>query len=101
MNRAKLSTTFYRLRYFRILPFYESLELIWKDKFQTPRCQSIPSFRFEWLWFGIYGQWGDDQYWEQWLWIHEYHDGDVQKAKDSWGWRDIKTNKSTWIDYDE
>jgi hypothetical protein len=74
---------------------------MWKDKFNTPRCELSPSFRLEWLWFGIYGVWGDDQYWEQWLWIHEYNDGNVEKAKETWGWVDWETKESTWIDYDK
>lgn len=64
-----------------------------------PRCESEPHFTFEWLWFGIRGVWGDDGYWEQWLWVHRYHNGDVAKAKEKWGWTNMKTGKSTWVDY--
>lgn len=35
-------------------------------------------------------------YWEQWLWIYTYCDGDIDKARETWGWIDFETNKSTW-----
>ena len=44
----------------------------------------------------VRAQQGDDQAWEQWLWVHKYCDGDVQKAKETWGWVDWETKESTW-----
>lgn len=99
MKKAKLSLSTYMNYRFRWIPYYYKQKLTWKDKFGTPRCEREPYFKFEWLWFGLYGVWGDDQYWEQWLWIHKYHNGDVEKAKSNWGWVDFDTKNSTWIDY--
>lgn len=74
---------------------------MWKDKFETPRCECPPHFIFEWLWFSVYGYWEDDQYWEQWLWIHKYHDGDEEKAKKEWPWiQAVNKPLTTWIDYE-
>ena len=25
-------------------------------------------------------------FWEQWLWLYKFSDGDLQKAKDTWQW---------------
>ena len=71
-------------------------ELLWKDKFGDPRCELEPRFNIEWLWWGFYLVQGDDDQWEQWLWVHKYCDGDVKKAEETWGWRDYKTKESTW-----
>ena len=51
---------------------------------------------FTWLCFEIYGVWGDDGWWERWLWIHKYNDGDYDKAAETWGWVDVETGESTW-----
>jgi hypothetical protein len=99
MKKAEFDLSFYINYKFNWKPYFTKKELMWKDKFDSPRCEREPHFSFEWLWFGIYGVWGDDQYWEQWLWVYEYCDGDIEKAKDTWGWVDSITKKSTWIDY--
>lgn len=99
MKKAKFKLNFYCNRKFRLIPHLVNRQLMWKDKYDTPRCEREPYFEFNWLWFGIYGVWGDDQYWEQWLWVYEYCDGDVKKAKETWGWVDFDTKESTWIDY--
>ena len=96
-NNFSTWTPFYN-KYFRWLPYIKRGELMWKDKFNTPRCEREPYFRVEWLWFGVYGAWGDDQYWEQWLWIYEYNNGDYQKAKETWEWETME-GESTWVDY--
>lgn len=99
MKKAKFKLSFYKNIYFYFIPRFYYQKLRWKDKFNTPRCEREPHFKFEWLWFGIYGVWGDDQYWEQKLWIDEYNNGDIEKAKKEWGWIDFYTKESTWIDY--
>lgn len=99
MNKPKFRMWFYKNYKFVWIPHLIKENLKWKDKFNTPRCEIKPHFRFEWLWFGIYGIWGDDQYWEQWLWIYKYYNGDIDKAKKEWGWIDLNTKESTWIDY--
>lgn len=99
MRKPKFKISLYALVPFRWKPFFTKNELLWKDKFDSPRCEREPSFKFEWLWFGIYGIWEDDEYWEQWLWIHKYNGGDYQKAKDTWGWIDFNTKQSTWKEF--
>ena len=99
MKKPKFNLSLYNNYKFVWIPYFIKRKLMWKDKFETPRCEREPYFMFEWLWFGIYGVWGDDQYWEQWLWINEYHNGDVEKAKSEWGWVNRETKESTWIDY--
>lgn len=79
------------------LPRFTRTGLRWKDKWSTPRCEREPHFYFEWMWFVIYGVWGCDQYWEQRLWIKVYNDGDYEKAKAEWPWRN-GNSESTWID---
>lgn len=99
MKKPKFNLQIYKNYRFRWLPHFYKTKLRWKDKFETPRCERSPSFEFTWLWFGIYGVWGDDQYWEQWLWVNEYYKGDYEKAKQEWPWVDYETKQSTWIDY--
>lgn len=99
MKKPKWRFQFYKGYQFRWRVYFHKNKLMWKDKFETPRCEREPSFTFEWLWFGIYGSQGDDDFWEQWLWVYEYYHGDYQKAKEEWPWVDCFTKKSTWIDY--
>jgi hypothetical protein len=89
----------YKNSKFIILPFFKKNKLLWKDKFETPRCELIPQYRLEWLWFGLNCSWGNEDYWEQWLWIHEYNNGDEEKAKSTWPWIDYETKQNTWINY--
>jgi len=96
--KAKFNLRAYRNK-FSIVPSFYTSKLMWKDKFASPRCEIIPHFEFQWLWFGLYGSWGDYHYWEQWLWTHKYCDGDIKRAKETWGWVDMETNESTWVDY--
>lgn len=99
MRKAKLKIHFNKNYRFLWIPYFIKRDLMWKDKFETPRCEHVPYFMFEWLWFSIYGHWEDDQYWTQWLWINKYHNGDIDVAKEEWGWTDMKTGKSTWKEY--
>ena len=71
---------------------------MWKDKWNTPRCEYVPETRFEWLWFGIKIERGYDQYWEQRLWVEVWHRGDLKTAKEKWPWTSGKSGKSTWDD---
>ena len=98
-KKPKWTFQFYKPFYFEWKPIYRSLpELMWKDKFDSPRCELEPYYKFEWLWFGFRAQHGTDDEWCQWLWVYEYNDGDVEKAKNNWGWIDYNTKKSTWND---
>ena len=98
MKKPKFELRFYKNYIFMWLPFFEKRKLMWKDKFATPRCECDPYFNLGWLWWGVRGTWGDDEYWEQWLWVYEYHDGDITKAKKEWQWFDGDTKLSTWDD---
>lgn len=98
MKKPKWKWHFYN-SFFRWLPLIQKKKLRWKDKFGTPRCEWAPSIHIEWLWFALRGIRGDDDYWEQWLWIHYWHNEDVEKAKETWSWVDMETKESTWVDY--
>jgi hypothetical protein len=69
--------------------------LSWKDKDNSPRCERYPKLYITILntKFAIF--FGDDEYWEKWLWIHKYNDGDKVKAKETWPWKTIG-GESTW-----
>ncbi len=99
MKKPKLKTNFYKNYKFRILPHVKIDKLEWKDKWNTPRCEKEPGFYVEWLWWGFHSSRDDSQYWEQKIWIDEYHNGDLEVAKSNWKWRNIK-GESTWKDYE-
>ena len=71
-------------------------EPLWKDKNATPRCECIPQIDIRWLGLNIYLYRGNSAYWERWLWIHRYNNGDEVKAKSTWPWIDPKTGKNSW-----
>jgi hypothetical protein len=80
-----------------ILFSVEFRTLQWKDKFATPRCEYPPKLEIiilncEFTWY-----FGDDRYWEQWLWTHKYCNHNKKKAKETWPWRDMK-GVNTWKD---
>ena len=77
--------------------------LDWKDKYETPRVEWMPSFQiyfFNWQFCRWYVSpvKDEDHYWEQVLWYLKYSDKDIVKARDTWGWVDYDTKKSTWND---
>ena len=75
----------------------------WKDKFDSPRYEWSPSFQiyfFKWQ-FCIFWEAPDgnsDKYYEQILWYLNYSNKNIEVAKNTWGWVDFKTKKSTWND---
>lgn len=78
-----------------------NVEIGWKDKFGSPRHEWPPQFhiyffglQFSIYWYAPFGD--DDQYYEQILWWMHYADKDINKARKTWPWTDMKTNKSTW-----
>lgn len=93
--RPRIKVYFCR-HYLRPLLRYN--KLWWKDKFSTPCCDKEPTLDVHFLGLCLYMVWGDDQYWEQWLWLNKYCHGDYEQAKSSWTWRDFYTQKSTWSD---
>jgi hypothetical protein len=70
-------------------------ELGWKEKFDTPRFEYSPAIQlfFFGLELSLFFE-ETDKYWEQLLWTLKWHDGDVQKAKETWMWRDRHGNSS-------
>jgi len=78
--------------------FYYLNELLWKDKYNTPRTEREPHFTFWWGYWTFEFKQGDDQEWEQYLWITKYCENNFEKAKETWGWIDYKTRLSTWKD---
>ena len=100
------TSPFYRGRILGIEAFDEG----WKDKYNTPRFETNPHIYI--TLFGVFGIniiWGFkydinapdeerydvDKYWEQALWCLYYCDGDLEKARETWPWRDMK-EESTW-----
>jgi hypothetical protein len=73
----------------------------WKDKFGTPRFEWCPSFKiffFKWqfciIWTAPDNE--NDDYYEMKLWIENYNNSDIEKAKKTWPWVNMETKKSTW-----
>lgn len=76
-------------------------DLGWKDKWDSPRFEWVPSFIiffFNWQfaihWHSPDGN--DDKYWEMILWWKHYANRNLHKARMTWPWRDMKTERSTW-----
>jgi len=82
--------------------FIHQGRLGWKDKYNSPRHEWNPSFIiffFKWQFCIFYRSPDlkrDDTYWEMILWYLYYSDKDLNKARETWGWIDSKTKKSTW-----
>lgn len=85
-----------------------NVELGWKWKYDTVRYEWAPQFGL--YFFGFEFHWWDnaprlsgekysdnDKYYEMWLWTYKGCDGDIEKAKETWGWKDMEGN-STWDD---
>lgn len=84
---------------------YKTVELGWKDKWDSPRTEWAPAFHiffFRWqfcIWW--VNPCGDlDSYYEQIIWFLKYSDKDMIKAKDTWPWTNAlgETKESTWND---
>lgn len=80
-----------------------SQDVIWKDKYNTPRLEYPPRIDivlFKYLHFhlridGPKNQ--EDEYWEQILWTLYYCNGDIEKAKKTWPWKKYENeNETTW-----
>lgn len=85
-------------------------DVMWKDKDNTPRYEVPP-----YIWIHIYKlnlvwYWDlnnalkinpinyVDNYWEQALWYLYYSPKNINKAKETWPWRDNRNGISTWSD---
>jgi len=90
----------------KLLYFDKSYELSmphWKEKYSTPRCERIPFIRIMWLWFDLYIFRGSDEYWERYLWIHYFNNGNELNAIKTWSWTDgndeTKSTFNDWFSY--
>ena len=78
----------------------------WKDKWDSPRFEWNPSFKIYFFFWQFCIWWvspykddkDDDLYFEMILWYCKYADRDIKKAKETWGWINADTAKSTWDD---
>lgn len=92
MKKPKYKFYFQTFRYkqyfeFDLVPKIIIRRLSWKDKFETPRVESTPSFEVNWLGCQFMWETGSDQDWEKYLWATKYSKtGDLQ----DWPWKDIK-----------
>ncbi len=84
------------------------IDLIWKDKFGTPRLEVEPRFmiifwkwQFMIWWTTPYDDIPDYMYWEQLLWLTYYCDGDLDVARETWPWKDSETQASTWRPFEK
>ena len=80
----------------------KTTDLGWKDKYDSPRFEWLPSFQilfFNWQ-FCIHWTGPDlkysDLYYEMYLWYKNYCNRDIVKARNTWGWQDSNTKESTW-----
>lgn len=71
-------------------PYLNVHGLIWKDKWNTPRAEIVPTFLFNWLGMEIWARIGTEDEWEWWLWLHKYNNGRLRSALSSWPWREMK-----------
>ena len=87
-------------------------DVMWKDKFDTPRFEECPFIRislfnkFCFLWYWTFeNQMEDNDYWEQALWYLYYYNTtscgrlskpDIQAAIESWPWENWDTEESSW-----
>jgi len=85
--------------------FIGKLDVGWKDKYHTPRFEWHPMFYifiFKWQFVIKYvpdlkdNPFNETLYWEMYLWYRNYSDKDIEKAKDTWGWKDMGTKQCTW-----
>ncbi len=99
MRPPKWDWWFRKSYYFYFIPRFYRSRFLWKDKYNSPRVEFLPRIEIQWLWFELNGTCESDQYWEQWLWVYKYHNGDLKKAKEEWPWRDSETKESSWINF--
>ena len=85
----------------------KTVELGWKDKFESPRFEWAPQFAIFFfnlqfcIWWNapkLEGQKYTDNnvYYEMILWYINYCDKNIKKAEKEWKWVDGNTKESTW-----
>lgn len=88
-----------------------SVDVGWKDKFDSPRYEYPPAiwihiFKLNMIWhWELPNEKYMDDYWEQALWYLYYYKNisygrldapNIEKAKESWPWEDMRTKESSW-----
>lgn len=75
-----------------------SYDIIWKDKYNTPRFEYPPTINIVFLRRYQLLIWmkQDEDYWEQLLWYLYYSNSNLEESKETWPW--MKDGKSTWSD---
>jgi hypothetical protein len=99
---------FARIPYHKIGKYYIALGwpitfldvgLGWKDKYGSPRYEWGPFLYFYFFGYQLCFWWNapdkdNDRYYEMVLWCFKYCDGDIDKARATWGW--TEGGVSTW-----
>lgn len=86
--------------------WYICKKLLWKEKYGTPRVETLPHYLFSWLWWQLNIEQGSDQSWEWYLWVEKFNNGDIEKAKETWPWYEYtdktyttKVKSQPWLKY--
>lgn len=83
--------------------YFESYDVMWKDKFDTPRHEHDPFIKV--IFFRLFcvevkftydDIYCNDNTWEQMLWVLYYCGGDIKKAYKTWPWYNSETKNTTW-----
>jgi hypothetical protein len=88
---------------------YSLKEPVWEDRDNgSPRVYSSPYVEIRFLWWLFYFYRGYDEYWERYLWIHNYNEGNEIRAIENYSWRthikdkEFETTFRTWFNvYEE
>lgn len=84
---------------------YTTQDILWKDKYDTPRFEYHPKidivlFKFYHIHIHLESPRTllnvDDDYFEQMIWFLEYCNGNLEKAKETWPWKKYNSEESTW-----
>lgn len=79
----------YRYNVIQIIPEITVHKLSWKDKYNTPRVETIPQLGISWLGFNFSFYYGDDEEWERHLWDKKY-----RKEFGEYPWKTIELNEN-------
>lgn len=80
-------------------------DVMWKDKNDSPQYEVCPyiwihlyKLNLIWYWLPPADYKEVEDFWEQVLWYLYYSNKNINKAKETWPWRDYITKESTWND---
>mgnify|MGYP001560582588 CR=1 FL=1 len=108
MKKPKWRVTpkFIKFSTYGIIPRVSRVKnLLWKDKFDTPRVERIPCFYIAWLIFQLSIEQGHDCEWEWYLWVTKYSADDENMAKATWPWYSntdgLLSKSEPWLTYNK